>query len=967
MCKMSENVSYLYPFISPVTGELASFNQIPTADYGEILVANETGYFEPSLALVDARIDINSLQKLTEGLRQASVILQQPSSYFPNSQALSLLNNGYLIKGDDGVLTTSSGPTPPTDLTLPKGKLFIGNDDNKAVPTQTINLNNLPQLPQGNLYLGDNNNVASVAPIITLDNLPNLGVANVEGLDLPAGKIWRGTSSNRPEESDALSEALADILAINAKFTSANFIMGDAIVQSVYLGAQFLVNIQDGMLKHTGKLLQYAAPGTDYVDMPNSDSPVENTIPYWTNSVTKLLTASEIKILNGSDIREVNSIACNILQAVNSVTSDDNMISRNNIQTTELCLYDRNPAHRYNYSSNFKGPLSIDNSITWVVPDTISSAGQLLSDIGEEIGVGRKLGFISTISIDNLPNLSENKFWRGNAENRPIEVDTININDLPNLTNNMVWRGDLNNRPVEADYVSAEELQRYVDEAKAAKDQAVASAEEASGSATAASGSAAAAASSAAAAAGSEAAAAGSAGLSASSAAASAASAAASATSATSASRSESNALTYSNNAKGYADNAKSYLDTLLATGLNDLPCTGPVNVQGYIITNVGLPITDKDAVNLGFLEETLNNAINDIIPSKINITLGGDISGSGPSNHPIETTLNLKLNQIDISDDLNVKNFYIFNLKDPNSGQDAANKRYVDNKTWPKSSITDFGESVKSFRLDQFAVPLNPVDFNNQKLINLHDPVDDDDAANKGWVNTQINNAIVGSININFEGDVSGSGTLNQPIQMTLNKKLNQIGLSGDLNLQNFYIYNLKDPNSPQDGANKKYVDQQISNIVPGGFDSGTFTPYICNNNGDDVIAYSTITGGQGYENQIGKYSKIGKMVFINIYFTFLGSYSVNDTIELYLAGLPFSYNFNGFKIIPIDQVNCTNDNMAKIFIGLTSSRSSYAIYNVFPKDGSTYNQAQILTRSQINRVIPTILSMNFFYETND
>ena len=49
---MKELIGYTDPFMSPVTGELASFNQIPQADYGEILIAGSDGRFSPSLSFI---------------------------------------------------------------------------------------------------------------------------------------------------------------------------------------------------------------------------------------------------------------------------------------------------------------------------------------------------------------------------------------------------------------------------------------------------------------------------------------------------------------------------------------------------------------------------------------------------------------------------------------------------------------------------------------------------------------------------------------------------------------------------------------------------------------------------------------------------------------------------------------------------------------------------------------------------
>ena len=74
-------------------------------------------------------------------------------------------------------------------------------------------------------------------------------------------------------------------------------------------------------------------------------------------------------------------------------------------------------------------------------------------------------GVVSTnalIPITDLPNLTENKLWRGDSNNRPIEVATIEVNNLPNLTYNRVWIGNILNRPVETSFSVAPDNATYV-------------------------------------------------------------------------------------------------------------------------------------------------------------------------------------------------------------------------------------------------------------------------------------------------------------------------------------------------------------------------------------------------------------------------------------------------------------------------------------------------------------------------
>ena len=65
---------------------------------------------------------------------------------------------------------------------------------------------------------------------------------------------------------------------------------------------------------------------------------------------------------------------------------------------------------------------------------------------------------------------------------------------------------------------------------------------------------------------------------------------------------------------------------------------------------------------------------------------------------------------------------------------------------TQAASTISDFNTQVRTSRLDQMAVPTAAVSVNSQKITNLDTPTASADAANKGYVDTQITNLIGGA-----------------------------------------------------------------------------------------------------------------------------------------------------------------------------------------------------------------------------
>jgi len=165
--------------------------------------------------------------------KDATYILQQPSIDLPNAQALNQLNNG-LMKNNDGVIQIAIPGEDYLSTALPSGQLFIGNSSNIATAQQTITIDNLPNLGTTSI------------------NVPN-PLDPINPITISGGKIWHGTDSNRPEESDALLVLEGDIALINFRFFSANFILGkgNTVLQTLMPGSQFLSNLPRGSWMQT--------------------------------------------------------------------------------------------------------------------------------------------------------------------------------------------------------------------------------------------------------------------------------------------------------------------------------------------------------------------------------------------------------------------------------------------------------------------------------------------------------------------------------------------------------------------------------------------------------------------------------------------------------------------------------------------------------------------------------------------
>ena len=328
-------------FISPVTGRLPI-----QKDY--VLVGDHQGFSIPSPILIDIRLDILQLKKDVDDIIpfpiDASFIIKAPDVRIPNAQALNTLSNGIMFNNLGAIETT-----------------------------ETIDINNLPPLG--------------------LTSVPNPFTGGF------VGKVWEGNAVGRPEQSSIVGEMFADIIALNARFLLGEFIMGDAVIQATYPKSQFLVNLADGMLKKTGKTLQHAVSGTDYVD--TLDNPIERIISVWKSNNSKILHNTGVSIDEQNRISGIDTVNTKFVIASDQITSNTSIFGLNNVGTRELKIYDYwNGAGRLTKSVNFKGPTKLNSNLTWILPDAISSIGQALVDKGNNASGERILGFSNISPYD---------------------------------------------------------------------------------------------------------------------------------------------------------------------------------------------------------------------------------------------------------------------------------------------------------------------------------------------------------------------------------------------------------------------------------------------------------------------------------------------------------------------------------------------------------------------------------------
>ena len=135
------------------------------------------------------------------------------------------------------------------------------------------------------------------------------------------------------------------------------------------------------------------------------------------------------------------------------------------------------------------------------------------------------------------------------------------------------------------------------------------------------------------------------------------------------------------------------------------------LDLNGNRITDAADPVDPQDLTTKNYVDSLLGT-----------VTLSGAVTGSGTLGSPIITTLT----------------------------------------PITTSQVSDFNSSVTAFRLDQFAIPTANLNLNGNRLINVIDPVNPQDAATQNFVNTRT---------ITLSGAVTGSGTIAGGITTALSR----------------------------------------------------------------------------------------------------------------------------------------------------------------------------------------------------
>ena len=201
-------------------------------------------------------------------------------------------------------------------------------------------------------------------------------------------------------------------------------------------------------------------------------------------------------------------------------------------------------------------------------------------------------------------------------------------------------------------------------------------------------------------------------------------------------------------------------------------PLTGSLDMRGNTIYNVADPVNPQDVVTKVYVDNT---------------------KGSGVIGRKTKDGVSIKEN-MDFLGKQRIKN-----LPDPVNDHDAVTKKYVDDKdAVTKEYIDDKDAVTKEYiddktknlfidKNDNIAFGLN-VDMENNKIFGLPEPVEDQEAATKKYVDDLQTQYIDKRGNVKFDRNI---------------------------NVGNNRIFAVKDPKKDYEATNKKYVDDTINKRI--------------------------------------------------------------------------------------------------------------------------------------------------------
>ena len=258
---------------------------------------------------------------------------------------------------------------------------------------------------------------------------------------------------------------------------------------------------------------------------------------------------------------------------------------------------------------------------------------------------------------------------------------------------------------------------------------------------------------------------------------------------------------------------------------------------------------------------------------------------------------LNTDSGDIEAQNPINMKNERILGVKDPILHSDASNKFYVDSSLNFKADKTELANYLKK---DGSIALTNNLDLGNNKIVNVKEATSGTDAVNFTQLNNELhkylhesggdmtgdirmnNNSIYGIGNV--ENDTSAVNR--KYVNDELDKKLDK---NEDFSMGNNKITSLRNPDDSNELVNKSYVDQKVSQ----GGGSVDLTPYLkrdgtvsvtgnLNMSLNKIIDCRQPTGTRDVTNKAYVDSEVGKKPDINQVILRDGSNTMTSVLDM-------------------------------------------------------------------------------------
>jgi hypothetical protein len=277
----------------------------------------------------------------------------------------------------------------------------------------------------------------------------------------------------------------------------------------------------------------------------------------------------------------------------------------------------------------------------------------------------------------------------------------------------------------------------------------------------------------------------------------------------------------------------------------------GDIDMDGNEITGLVLPINTSDAANKKYIDNSLNSKLplsggtmtGDLDMDGHTLTGIGDPNSDGDAASQGYVSGNyLNISGGRMHGTLNMNNHKIIKIATPTDANDAASKVYVDGHAKFNTFVSKTGDTMTG-----------NLDMDNNKIIGLPHPATNNEATNKKYVDDSVgtldaksataraalntvyvlkagdtltgnldmnNNKIIGLGLPTQNNESSNKKYVDDTVSATSHIVLHKIGGSmlGNVNMNNKLVTNLGTPVNDKDAVGKKWVEDRISAIPTGG-----------------------------------------------------------------------------------------------------------------------------------------------------